>query len=277
MLDQTNQSLPPLPEEWTANQLKSADHFQLRAQFGKYHEFAEAYEAEYEDKFNTYIMRESLYAKIFGKLEFLEEFDQITFDTRPSGGVLDDNEKLSSTMRMALYGAIGGLIVKLGGAYWDVKKARELGSLADDAAGTTKAAYFKGKGMKMPGKLKALAVLIGFGVFAFQIATTVEADNQIKAAIPQYHTWAVNIKNAVEDLDTAIGNINQAITDLMTATGVGSEPELITLLDNAIGEVGQFQALVNSARAMIADGLSDAQIATYTGLPEDYIQNLRLQ
>ena len=287
----------PTPMEITDLDDKSDD--ELRALIKAYTDEVEDLETRFNTAFNTFNAREAIYVKIFGKLSVIGGARDALFSQRPSDGITAvESPKIEWLHILGTATGATAVIqtIMLFDSLNDVRLVR--GTVA-----TTKISIVK-LGMIAPGSSKNVADLAYksaaklrkvrirsafFGAVAVTAAVVAavslhksqkEARKQMREAIPEYAAWFTEIEEAISQMDDQIGEMNLDIATIVTETSTGTEAKLLEYLDASISEIGSFQALYNSAYSMLVDkndggsgvsGLTNAKIAAYTGLPEDYI------
>jgi hypothetical protein len=288
-----------LPTPWSDAELAEKDFGELRARLQIYAEEAERLEDLYNTKTNEFNAREVVYVRVFGALAVVNESRDILFGSLLNTKSLAADESLAKAIAQTSLVATIGLGIKailmldkLNDLHNAGKTFRETAAIvkrtgtADDIAEVAaKATANASKIKNIRAKSVALGLLtLGVGVVTLIRAkqSEMEAAKQMREAFPTYLEFFDDVNESIALLEGGIATMNSAINTLIAETGVGSEASLLQYMKDAIGSIATFRSLYDSAVAMLEDRnsasssvvLSNADIARYTGLPEDYIDTI---
>lgn len=288
-----------LPTPWTDAELAEKDFAELRERLQIYAEEAERLEELYNAKTNEFNAREVVYVRVFGALAVVNESRDILFGTLLNTKSLAADESLAKALAQTSLVATVGLGIKailmldkLNDLHNAGKTFRETAAIvkrtgtADDIAEVAAKATANAKKIK---NIRAKSVAFGLLTLGVGVVTLIrakqsetEAATQMREAFPTYLEFFDDVTASIALLDGGITTMNTAINTLIAETGVGNEATLLQYMKDAIGSIATFRSLYDSAVAMLQDKnstssavtLTNADIARYTGLPEDYIDTI---
>ena len=253
----------PVPEKWTEDELASKSANELRERFSIYACNAPHYESDFNENFRRYNEREAVYVKIFGKLAVIEDARDYLFESKPGDSLVAGNQRLILGVNVMSFSVLGGALIKiasLGDTLRDLRSAKTALSAGKAAVkvGNAQGALLRAQqfGVAQLDKIKwirtkrlmwgGVAIAVASVSVVFQLRNMKDVENEMRNAIPDYAEWFEKIGDAITSLENGINTMNADINQIVTDTGTGTEAGLLSYLDQAIGALGQFQALVNS-------------------------------